>query len=64
VSFLELLQYLLLLFVASFDKLSQHLLLLVPYEVISRECLHGRRDDVGGGDVGMIFGTGHLGADL
>jgi hypothetical protein len=61
---------LLLLFVTSFGELSQHVLLLAPYEVIkvmlviSRECLHGRLDDAGGGDVGVIFGTGHLGADF
>jgi hypothetical protein len=40
----------------SFLELSQHLLLLTPYEiiegllVISQECLHGRLDEVGGGD--------------
>jgi hypothetical protein len=32
--------------------------------VISRECLHGWLDDVGGGDVIVILRTGHLGAIL
>jgi hypothetical protein len=38
----------------------------VPYEVIkglpviSQECLHGRLDDVSGGDIGVIFRTDHL----
>jgi hypothetical protein len=32
--------------------------------VISREHLHGRLDDVGGGDLGVILRTGHLWADF
>jgi hypothetical protein len=42
----------------------------VPYKVIegllviSWECLHGWLDDVGDGDICVIFGTGHLGCQL
>jgi hypothetical protein len=32
--------------------------------VISRERFHGRLDDVGGGDLGVILRTGHLWADF
>jgi hypothetical protein len=32
--------------------------------IISRECHHGRLDDVGGGDVSVIFGTAHLGSQF
>jgi hypothetical protein len=32
--------------------------------IISRECLQCWLDDVGGGDVDVILGTGHLGANL
>jgi hypothetical protein len=47
-----------------------HHLLLAHHEVlkgslaISRECLHGRLDDVGGGDLGVILRTDHLWADF
>jgi hypothetical protein len=59
-----------LLLVVLFDPLLHHLLLIAHYEVlkgllvISRECLHGRFDDVGGGDLGVILGTNHLWADF
>jgi hypothetical protein len=59
-----------LLLVTLFVPLPHHLLLLAHYKVlkglpvISRECLHGWVDDVGGGDLGVILGTGHLWADF
>jgi hypothetical protein len=59
-----------LLLVTLFGTLSHHLLLLAPYKVlkgilvISREYLQGRLDDVGGGEIGVILGTGHLWADF
>jgi hypothetical protein len=59
-----------LFLVALFVPLRHHLLLIVHYEVfkgslvISRERLHGRLDDVGGGDLGVILRTGYLWADF
>jgi hypothetical protein len=32
--------------------------------VINWECLHGWLDDVGGGDLGVILGTGHMWANF
>ena len=32
--------------------------------IISQECHHGRLDDVGGGDVGVILRIDRLGVDL
>jgi hypothetical protein len=58
------------LLVALFVPLLHHLLLTVHYEVlkgflvISRECLHGRLDDIGGGDLGVILATDHMWVDL
>jgi hypothetical protein len=55
---------------ALFIPMPHHLLLIAHHEVlkrslvISRECLHGRLDDVGGGDLGVILGTGHLWAEF
>jgi hypothetical protein len=46
------------------------ILLIAHYEVlkgslvISRERLHGRLHDVGGGDLGVILRTDHLWADF
>ena len=63
-------QQLCVLLVALFVPLLHHLLLITHYEVfegslvISRERLHGRLDDVGGGDLGVILRTGHLWADF
>jgi hypothetical protein len=59
-----------LLLVTLFVPLSHHLLLIAHYEVlkgslvISRERLHGRLDDVGGGDLGVILRTSHLWVDF
>jgi hypothetical protein len=64
----ELSQQFRLLLVALFGPLSHHLLLtleiLKGLLVISRECLHGRLDDVGGGDIGVILRTSHLWVDF
>jgi hypothetical protein len=59
-----------LLLVTLFVLLPHHLLLIVHYEVLkgslvmSRERLHGRLDDVGGGDLSVILRTDHLWADF
>jgi hypothetical protein len=58
-----------LFLIALFVPLPHHLL-IAHYEVfkgslvISRERLHGRLDDVGGGDLGVILRTGYLWADF
>jgi hypothetical protein len=68
--FEEFMQQFRLLLVALFVPLPHEPLLIAHYEVrkgllvIIRECLHGRLDDVGGGDLGVILGTGHLWADF
>jgi hypothetical protein len=59
-----------LLLVMLFILLPHHHLLIAHHEVLkgllatSRECLHGRLDDVGGGDLGVILGNSHLWADF
>ena len=59
-----------LFLVALFVQLPHHLLLIAHYKVfkgslvISRECLHGWLDEVGGGDLGVILRTDHLWADF
>jgi hypothetical protein len=68
--FREFMQQLHLLLVALFIPLPHHLLLITHYEVLKEllvirpKCLHGRLDDVGGGDLGVILGTGHLWANF
>jgi hypothetical protein len=55
-----------LLLVALFVPLPHHIFLIAHYEVlkgslvISRECLHGWHDDVGGGDLSVILRISHL----